>query len=198
MKNKDRLNLYRQIEKELKYSRFIHTMGVAFTAASLAERYGADVKKAETAGLLHDCAKYIPVAEMEKICEKAGIPISETEKGSAALLHSKAGSVLASTKYGIDDPEITDAIRYHTTGRPDMTLLDKIIFIADYIEPGRDTAPNLDKIRAAAFQGSSINEALVMILRDTLNYLGKSGAAVDPMTRKTYEYYSNAADASSL
>ncbi len=184
---KERLELIRAVQKELKYSRFIHSMGVAFTATSLAERYGVDMRKAETAGILHDCAKYLEVEKMEGLCRKNDLPISEMEKGNSALLHSKAGSVLARTKYGVEDEEILNAIRFHTTGRPGMTALEKIIFIADYIEPGREQAPHLTEIRSAAFE--DLDKALCMILRDTLDFLKGGEKPVDSMTQKTYDYY---------
>ena len=94
---------------------------------------------------------------------------------------------MAAEKYGIDDNDILNAIRYHTTGRPGMSLLEKIIFVADYIEPGRYTAKNLPLVRKMAF--SDIDEALLKILYDTLVYLNSTGNTVDPMTQKTYEYY---------
>lgn len=188
MSKKDiRLELMKELEKELKYARFIHTLGVAFTATSLAARYGADIKKAEIAGLLHDCAKYIGPEKMEALCRKEGIPVSRMEQGNAALLHSKAGSVLARTKYGVEDEEILCAIRCHTTGRPDMTLLDKIIFVADYMEPGRTEAPDLAEVRTLAF--ADLDQALLRILRDTLDFLHESGREIDPMTQTTYDYY---------
>jgi predicted HD superfamily hydrolase involved in NAD metabolism len=149
--------------------------------------YGFDIDKAETAGLLHDCAKCMNLGKMLKICEKAGLELSEIEKGSGSLLHSKAGAELAQFKYGIKDEDILNAIRYHTTGRPGMSLLEKIIFTADYIEPGRDSAPNLPVVRKLAFE--SIDDCVLQILKDTLSYLGTTGAEVDPMTQKTYEYY---------
>ncbi|MDD5848575.1 MAG: bis(5'-nucleosyl)-tetraphosphatase (symmetrical) YqeK [Firmicutes bacterium] len=186
-KDTDRLTLYKELEKQLKYSRFVHTMGVTFTATSLAMRYGADVKRAELAGLLHDCAKYVPVDEMERICREGGLEISSFERGNGALLHSKAGSVLARTKYGVTDKEVLDAIRFHTTGRPGMTLLDKIVFIADYMEPGREEAPDLSIVRPLAF--SDLDQALLQILSDTLDYLEGTGKKIDPMTRRTWEFY---------
>lgn len=186
-KDTDRLTLYKELEKQLKYSRFVHTMGVTFTATSLAMRYGADVKKAELAGLLHDCAKYVPVDEMERICREGGLEISSFERGNGALLHSKAGSVLARTKYGVTDKEVLDAIRFHTTGRPGMTPLDKIVFIADYMEPGREEAPDLSIVRPLAF--SDLDQALLQILSDTLDYLEGTGKKIDPMTRRTWEFY---------
>ena len=103
------------------------------------------------------------------------------------MLHAKLGAFLARKKYDIEDEEILNAIRWHTTGRPEMTLLDKIVYIADYIEPKRDKAPHLPMIRQKAFV--DLDEALVMILRDTLGYLGDSPEHVDSMTKKTYDYY---------
>ena len=187
MKKISRIDLIRTLEQELNYKRFVHTLAVAGTAASLAMCYGADIEKAETAGLLHDCAKCIDVRKMQRLCEKAGLEVSSFEKNSGSLLHSKAGSVLAAEKYGITDPEMLNAMRYHTTGRPGMSLLEKIIFVADYIEPGRFTAKNLPLIRQMAF--ADIDEALLKILYDTLVYLNSTGNTVDPMTQKTYEYY---------
>lgn len=187
MKKDLKTELLRTLEQELNYRRFIHTLYVAGTAASLAMCYGADVEKAEMAGLLHDCAKCLDVRKMQRVCEKAGLELSGFEKNSGALLHSKAGSVLAAEKYGITDPDMLNAIRYHTTGRPAMSLLEKIIFVADYIEPGRFAAVNLPEIRRMAF--TDIDECLLKILYDTLVYLKSTGSEVDPMTQKTYEYY---------
>ena len=187
MKKVSRVELIKTLEQELSYKRFIHTLSVAGTASSLAMCYGADLEKAETAGLLHDCAKCMDVRKMQRVCEKAGLPVSTFEADSGSLLHSKAGSVLAAEKYGITDPDMINAIRYHTTGRPGMSLLEKIIFVADYIEPGRFTAKNLPLVRRLAF--SDIDEALMKILYDTLVYLNSTGLVVDPMTQKTYDYY---------
>lgn len=187
MKKDTKTELIRTLEQELGYKRFIHTLYVAGTASSLAMCYGADLEKAETAGLLHDCAKCLDLHEMRRLCEKAGLTLSSFEKANGSLLHSKAGSVLAQKKYGITDPEILGAIRCHTTGRPGMTLLEKILFVADYIEPGRFAASNLPQIRKMAFE--DIDEALLKILYDTLVYLHSTGNPVDPMTQKTYDYY---------
>ena len=187
VKRLNKIELIRTLEQELNYKRFVHTMAVAGTASSLAMCYGMNIQKAELAGLLHDCAKCIDVRKMQKLCEKAGLEITPFEAGSGSLLHSKAGSVLAAEKYGCTDPDILNAIRYHTTGRPGMSLLEKIIFVADYIEPGRYTAKNLPEIRKMAFE--DIDEALLKILYDTLVYLNSTGNTVDPMTQKTYDYY---------
>lgn len=187
MNKKERINLIRELESELAYGRFVHTMDVACTAASLAMCYGADLDKAETAGLLHDCAKCMNLSKMIKVCDKAGVELSEYESNSGSLLHSKAGAVLAQTKYGVKDEDILNAIRYHTTGRPGMSLLEKIIFVSDYIEPGRESAPNLPLVRKLAYE--NMDDCVLQILEDTLRYLKTTDSEVDPMTQKTFEYY---------
>ncbi len=187
MNKKERIALIKELESELAYGRFVHTLDVAATAANLAMCYGADLDKAETAGLLHDCAKCMSLGKMLKVCDKAGTDLSEFEKNSVSLLHSKAGAVLAESRYGVRDEDTLNAIRFHTTGRPGMSLLEKIVFVADYIEPGRDSAPNLPQVRKLAYE--SIDDCVLQILKDTLRYLATTGSAVDPMTQKTYEYY---------
>ena len=105
------------------------------------------------------------------------------------MLHAKVGAYLAREKYGVAEEEILDAIAFHTTGRADMALLEKIVYIADYIEPHRNTAPNLEEIRTLACQ--NIDQAMYVILRDTLDYLEKKGKGIDPMTQTAYEYFTN-------
>ena len=103
-------------------------------------------------------------------------------------MHAKLGSCLAREDYEIEDQEILDAIQYHSTGRENMTMLEKIIFTADYIEPGRQQAPSLKEIRETAFR--DMDDALVWILHDTLEYIKLQKAELDPTTWKAYEYYS--------
>lgn len=182
-------DLKKEMKKEMDDSRFEHTLGVMYTSAALAMRYGYDLDKAMLAGLMHDCAKCMPNAKKLKMAEKNHLEITDLERKNPFMLHAKLGALLAQKKYDIDDEEILSAIRWHTTGRPDMTLLDKIVYVADYIEPKRDKAPNLKEIRKMAFE--DINQALLKILEDTLGYLGDSTDSVDPMTRETYEFYLN-------
>ena len=169
--------------------RFEHTLGVAYTAAALAMRYDCDVKKAQTAGLLHDCAKCLSDEKRLSICKKNKIPVTELERKNPFLLHAKVGAYLAKEKYGIKDPDILNAVRSHTTGRQYMSLLEKIVFVADYIEPGRKSAPNLTAIRKLAFV--NLDEALLKILEDTLSYLRDSGGDIDPATEATWRYYAS-------
>lgn len=176
------------LKKELKKSRYIHTLGVMDTAVHLAEIHGGDVEKARYAGLLHDCAKCLTDDEKVDLCRERGIEISKAEAGNPALLHAKCGAVLAKERYGVEDKEILHAIRFHTTGCPDMTLLDKIIYIADYIEPNRDQAPHLAELRALA--ETDLEETLYRILKDTVDYLlVQNPDNMDEITLKTYQYY---------
>ena len=176
----------------LKESRFVHTEGVMYTAASLAMRYNASLEKAVLAGLLHDCAKNLSDDELIKVCKDNGIEITEAEMKAPYLLHAKVGAHFAKTKYGVTDEDILHAIKVHTTGEPNMSLLDMIIFTADYIEPNRRMLPNLPEIRSKAF--IDIKEAVVFILRDTIEYLESTGKEMDDMTLKTYEFYKETTD----
>ncbi|HJA93856.1 MAG TPA: bis(5'-nucleosyl)-tetraphosphatase (symmetrical) YqeK [Candidatus Eisenbergiella merdipullorum] len=185
----DLTELRKCMEKELDPKRYEHTLGVAYTAAALAMRYGADIKKVQTAGLLHDCAKNLTNEKLIRTCHKHNIAINAAEQKNPSLLHAKVGSFLAWHKYGIEDREILDAIMWHTTGKPEMRLLDKILYIADYIEPGRNQAPNLPQARKLAFV--DLDGCLFLILRDTLAYLSASKTEIDPMTQQTYDYYRN-------
>lgn len=176
----------KSMEKTLDQKRFEHTLGVAYTASSLAMCYDVDLTKAQVAGLLHDCAKCLSDDKKISICKKNRIEISNVERRNPYLLHAKAGSCIARNKFKITDEDILNAILNHTTGRPGMSKLEKIIYIADYIEPGRKQAPNLTEVRKLAFQ--NLDQALLKILSGTLEYLKSTGREIDPMTRQTYEY----------
>lgn len=181
------LKMQKKLKNELDQYRYEHTIGVMHTAACLAMRYDEELERALIAGLLHDCAKCIPADEKIKMCKKNHIEMSDAEKENPGLLHAKLGAFLAKEKYGIKDEGILQAIRFHTTGCPEMTLLDKIIYIADYIEAGRKPLPNLAEVRRLAF--CDLDDCLYRILEDSLVYLESKGNVVDPMTEKTYLYY---------
>lgn len=180
-----------QMKKKIKQcqneQRYEHTLGVMYTAGALAMRYNEELYKALFAGLLHDCAKSFPSNSMVTLCNAVHIPVSNAEYKNPGLLHAKLGAYLAEKEYGIADPYIKDAICYHTTGRPNMTLLDKIIYVADYMEPNRDKAPNLAEIRRLAFE--DIDECLYEILKASVAYLNAKEEVIDPMTEETYLYY---------
>ena len=197
MKTPNLAKLRKEMEKELEPKRYEHTLSVAYTAANLAAVHGVDVEKALVAGILHDCAKCLSYKKQLALCTENHIQLSELESAEdSPLIHAKAGSILAKEEYGITDEDILNAICYHTTGRPQMSSLEKIIYIADYMEPGRrhmkrfgDGAPmeRLTQIRQMAF--CDLDEALCNILGDSLAYLQQKGGKVDSMTQKTYEYY---------
>lgn len=188
MKKADSMKRLRKaVKKTQDKKRYEHTLGVAYTATSLAMRYGASLQDAQVAGLLHDCAKCISDEKSVAICKKHGIPMTEVEQRNPFLLHAKAGAYLAEAKYGVTNPDIINAIRYHTTGREDMSLLEKIVFVADYIEPERKQAPNLAELRQLAF--IDLDQAVLRILEDTIAYLGEKGGETDPATLVTFNYY---------
>ena len=178
----------KKLKKALEKGRYEHTKGVMYTAGCLAMAHGYSIEKAMLAGLLHDCAKCIPDDEKIDICEKKDIPITPVEyEAPDKLLHAKLGAYLAETAYGGSDPAILHAIKVHTTGEPDMSVLDKIIYIADYIEPGRDKAPNLEYVRKLAYQ--NLDACMAEILCDSLKYLSSRGGSIDPTTKMTYDFY---------
>ncbi|MGN0480761.1 MAG: bis(5'-nucleosyl)-tetraphosphatase (symmetrical) YqeK [Lachnospiraceae bacterium] len=179
------------IKKNLKNSltkhRMTHTEGVAYTAASLGMRYEMDIEKCYIAGLLHDCAKYVPEDKMIELCKKHNVNITPFEEKSTYLLHGKVGAILAKKDYKISDEDILNAITYHTTGRAGMSMLEKIIFVADYIEPNRREIPNIARIRSMAF--IDIDKAIYMIARDTVDYLTQSNRPIDDTTYETMNFY---------
>lgn len=187
MKTTDIAKIRKSLEKELDNKRYEHTLAVAYTATSLAMRYNCNLNNALVAGLLHDCAKCISDSKKISICEKHKIQISDVERRNPSLLHGKVGAFLAMEEYNVDNDDIINAISFHTTGRPGMSILEKIIFVADYIEPGRNKALNLNEIRSLAFR--DLDKALLRILQDTLLYLENSEDEIDECTQLTYMYY---------
>lgn len=187
MKNTDISKIRKAMEKVQDGKRYEHTLGVAYTAASLAMKYGVDLNSTMIAGYLHDCAKHLSDEKKLHLCEKYKIAVTETEARNPSLLHAKVGGFLAMDTYKITDKDIINAILNHTTGRPEMSDLEKIVFIADYIEPGRKNAPNLAEVRKMAF--IDLNQTMLMILGDTLEYLKGSSMVIDDKTQKTYDYY---------
>ncbi len=176
-----------RIKETLKQPRYIHSTGVEEVACDLAVIYGYDTEKASIAGILHDCARNLSDQELLQYCEVNHLEVTEIEARCPFLLHSKVGAAFAKELFGIEDPEIISSIIYHTTGRPNMTLLEKIIFTADYIEPYRKPLPRIDEIRAMAYL--ELDQAVLMILENTLGYLEQTKADIDTMTVDTYEYY---------
>ena len=183
----NRDEMIKKLKGKLNDKRFVHSVGVEYTAATLAFVHGADVEKARIAGLLHDCAKCLPAEEKLRKAKKHGLPINRSEKLNPDLLHGKLGAYYAKRKYDVKDDEILSAITYHTTGHPDMTLLEKIIFVADYIEPNRKMVKDMEEIRKEAYE--DIDKCIIHILKNTLDYLNSKKYVVDEITEQTYYFY---------
>ncbi|MDE5965828.1 MAG: bis(5'-nucleosyl)-tetraphosphatase (symmetrical) YqeK [Lachnospiraceae bacterium] len=184
----DRIKMREQLERKLTKKRYEHSMGVSYTAAAMAMVYGLDTEKAAVAGLLHDCAKCYSSEEKLKRCKKHNLPISSYEQKNPELLHAKLSAYYAREKYGVEDEEILSAITWHTTGKADMSTLDKIIYIADFIEPNRKMLPEMEEIRKEAFL--DLDRCLIHILTNMIRYLSRKDAgSIDPLTLETYEYY---------
>jgi predicted HD superfamily hydrolase involved in NAD metabolism len=154
--------------------RFAHSQGVSQTAAALAAKFNADCEKAALAGILHDCARGFNNAELLEMAQKISLPVNKVEKFSPVLLHAPVGAYLAQELFQISDEEILRAISFHTVGGKGMGVLDKIIYLADFIEPGRDCL-NAISLREVVFQqGASLNEAMLKAYDSSIKYtLGK-------------------------
>jgi len=179
--------IIKKVKKAQTKQRYDHTIGVAYTAASLAMKYEIRIEQAFLAGILHDCAKCFSDQKLLEKCDKNNIIISGFERENPYLLHSKLGAFYASRKYSVKNQDILNAIIYHTTGKPNMSMLEKIIFVADYIEPNRYKADNLDKIRKISFE--NINMSVFIILKDTIDYLTKNNLPIDNTSIETYDFY---------
>jgi len=168
-----------KLKNYLKPKRFAHSVKVMETAVRLSLRYGRDTGKAEIAGLLHDCARGMPGGDILRLCGRYGIKTDYITEMQPELLHGPVGSRVAKEDFGVDDREILDSIYWHTTGHADMGMLEKIIFIADYTEPGRHF-PGVEEIRTLAF--TDIDRALVAALEATIRHVMSRGALLHPET----------------
>lgn len=184
---------YCDLEEEMRHilpkKRYQHSVAVAHLAAAYAVSIGVSPERALIAGILHDCAKAYSDEQLVEDCDRYQLPVADVERRNGFLLHGKLGAFYAKEKYYITDEEILSAISYHTTGRPGMTDLEKVVFLADYLEPFRTqpTEPALNEIRRIAF--TDINKAVYLALKNTLRYLSKSGKEMDPATEDTYKEY---------
>lgn len=185
--NSEIFSIREKLKASLKPGRYEHSLSVSFTCMALAMRYGYDLDKAELVGLLHDCAKCYDNNSIIAACRNSGMELTEGELQAPSIIHSRLGARMAEEKFGVNDPEILSAIACHTTGKPDMSLLDKILYIADYIEPRRYKIKDLPAIRRLAFE--DLDEALFQIMEGTLRYLKESGTYADIMTQNAYHYY---------
>lgn len=171
-----------KLKQMLTPQRFAHSIQVMEASVKLAEKYGADAEKAAIAGLIHDCAKDLSNESTFTFCDKYGIIIDNILRSQPSLLHGPVGSYMARDLFGVSDPEILAAVADHTMGREGMDKLSSIVFIADYIEAGRNY-PGVEKIRSAAEE--SLEKAIVAGLDNTIEHILKKGGLLHPQTIAT-------------
>lgn len=179
MKREEALEI---VKKQMPEHRYLHTLGVMETAISLAKQYGADVKQAELAAIFHDYAKYRPKDEMKEIIRNQGMPEILLQY-NAELWHAPVGAFLVQHEAGITDEAVLNAIRFHTSGRVGMSVLEKIVYLADYIEPGRHF-PGVEEVRQLAEQ--NLQKALIKAVQNTIVFLMKKNQPIYPDTFQTY------------
>ncbi|MCF8000343.1 MAG: bis(5'-nucleosyl)-tetraphosphatase (symmetrical) YqeK [Halanaerobiales bacterium] len=159
-----------------------HTLSVVRAAVEIAKKYEADITKVKIAGLLHDYARNFDNEKLLKIVENNNIEIDDLEKELPALLHSPVGAFLAKKDFEVKDPQIINAIRYHTIGRPNMSLIEKIIFVADVIEPNRKF-PGVEQIREKT--KTDIDKAVILVCDFTIKYNIERRRIIHPNTLLT-------------
>ncbi|MCF6092904.1 bis(5'-nucleosyl)-tetraphosphatase (symmetrical) YqeK [Microaerobacter geothermalis] len=174
----DNQELLVKVREQMTEHRYQHTLGVVETAKILAKRFGADPKKAELAAILHDYAKYWTDEQLIRVIVERGLP-QELLNYNKQLWHGPVAAEVVQELFHIKDEEVITAVRYHTSGRANMSLLEKIIWLADYIEPGRHF-PGVEEVREIA--GQDLNQALLKALDQTIVFLIKQGQKVYPLT----------------
>ena len=175
----------------LKPKRMPHVLGTEQEAVRLARQYGADVTKAQIAALLHDCTKKLNRDEQLTLCAHYGIAPDPLERQTLKLLHAKTGAAVARDLFGVDD-DIYNAIYWHTTGKADMTVLEKVIYMADYVEPNR-VFDGVDDLRDAVH--TDLDMGLLMGLQDSIEEMTERGNPVHYRTVEAKEYLENREDA---
>jgi predicted HD superfamily hydrolase involved in NAD metabolism len=186
------LRIREKLKEILKPDRYEHSISVSFTSICLAMRYGEDLHRAELAGLVHDCAKQFKHDELIRHCKEDGITLTEDMLKAPQVIHSVYGAAYARKLFGIEDPEILSAVYYHTLGRAEMTMLEKIVFTADYIEVRRYKASRLSEIRKLAF--TDLDRCVYEIMKDTMQYLKQSGSYICRDSLDAFQYYKNLQD----
>ncbi len=174
-----REQLLEAVQQQITKHRYEHTLGVMNTAVALAAKYGANKEKAEIAAILHDYCKFWPEDEMRSIIKNTPHIPKDLLEYDKELWHAHVGAEVVRRDLGIEDEEILNAIRYHTSGRENMTLLEKVVCLADYIEPGRQF-PGVDEVRAAAEE--DLDRALAKGLGGTITFLVNREKSIYPLT----------------
>lgn len=182
---------FSQMQEKLKgmltEKRFRHSLGVMDSAVHLAKLFGESEEKARIAGLLHDCAKDIDKALMPAMCEELGVELDTVKREQRSLIHADLGAKLVQTEFGVSDADVISAIRYHTLGKPNMTALEKILYIADFIEPNRKDFPGLSEIRELA--ELDLNLAMLTAVNSSIRYVRSQNKVLHEQSLQTQAYY---------
>lgn len=181
----DYTEILKWLKDNLNEKRYIHTLGTADCAKELAKQFGLNEDKAYLAGLLHDCAKCFPNEELLDIIHKH-LAVEECEMLNYKTLHAPVSAYIAETEFGITDKEILSAIRWHTLGKLDMSDFEKIVFIADKIEPNTRDKEYSDKIRELLAQENGLNKALLKCYKETIKSLVKRDLKICLLTIEIY------------
>ena len=180
--------IIRYLEENIDEKRLAHSLGTASEAVKLAKIHGADPAKARVAGLLHDVAKGKCQYGYKVYADQYDVVLDDIEAKNAELIHGKLGAAMVKEQLGIDDEDILSAIRWHTTGRAGMSLLEKVIYLADLIEPGRDFE-GIEAIRQIAYQ--DIDKAMLIALDQVMCFVHSKGFALHPNSLEAYNYFIN-------
>ena len=167
--------------------RYIHSLGVMETAVEMAVIFGVDPEKAKLAGLLHDCAKDIDKNKMIPLCKELGVPLDATKKEQKGLIHADLGAKMLETEFGISDPEIMDAVKYHTLGRENMADLEKILYLADCIEPNRKPFEGIEELRRLS--KINLNCAMLFAIERSIEYIQHKHKRLHSQTLQAQQYF---------
>ncbi|WP_297518117.1 bis(5'-nucleosyl)-tetraphosphatase (symmetrical) YqeK [uncultured Clostridium sp.] len=178
-------NLKVYLKKNLSEKRYRHTLGVCETAMSLAKKYGVDVEKAKIAALGHDLAKELVVERQKEILRKHNFEIGEIEEASPQILHGFVGSILLKKLFKVEDKEILSAIDFHSTGKREMSVLEKIIYIADYIEPNR-VYDGVEELREITYK--DLDSGVLKGLNNTIKIVVERDRVIHPLTFEARNY----------
>ncbi|MBE7010896.1 MAG: HD domain-containing protein [Ruminococcaceae bacterium] len=176
-----------KLEEILTPKRYEHSIGVMETAAKMAEHYGVDVEKAKIAGLLHDCAKDIDKDLMVGLCDELGIELDDVKREQRSLIHADLGAGLLTPEFEVTDPEIISAVKHHTLGRENMTDLEKILYLADIIEPNRKPYPELEELRRLSM--SDLDCAMLCACEHSIAHVERKHKTLHSQTLATQQYF---------
>ena len=174
------------LKNNLDKKRYEHSLGTAECAKNLALKFGQNPEKAYIAGLLHDCAKCFSFEKSLEVLNNADFEIYEDERNNKKTIHSPVSAVVAKNIFGVSDLEILDAIRWHTLGKINMTDFEKIIFLADKIEPRTRTRDYLDSVRDVLNEQNGLNKAMFICYKDTIKSLVQRELTICPLTIEIY------------